>query len=205
MKNYKILLYLIITLLPINMFGQNQSEESQDCNWFIGSSAFMLMTPILDPSPSFYQLRLGRNVSENGVVTIEAITWKYHQPLGIPYGDSYSDKTENYPGSVRGYGIGLAYQHYIWKGLYTEIHATPFYQKYLNEKDEVIQTGFQLFTVLRVGYHVKLIGDKFFIEPSFAATAWPINTNVPESFKKLDNKWKDYFLVEPGLHFGYYF
>ena len=34
---------------------------------------------------------------------------------------------------------------------------------------------------------------------------WPITTIVGESFTKLESKWPNYFLFEPGFHFGYKF
>jgi hypothetical protein len=45
----------------------------------------------------------------------------------------------------------------------------------------------------------------FFIEPSVAIANWPINTNVPESFAKLERKLLNYFLFEPGLPFEHKF
>jgi hypothetical protein len=50
-----------------------------------------------------------------------------------------------------------------------------------------------------------LFGNRFFIEPSLAVTHWTIKTNVPAEFAALDQKWPNYFLLEPGLHFGYKF
>jgi len=99
----------------------------------------------------------------------------------------------------------MAYQRFLWKGLYAAVHASAWSNDYLNQNNEKIQTGFQLFTALRIGYHIRLFKDRFFIEPSFAGTFWPINTNVPEAFAKADAKWNNYFLVEPGLHFGFKF
>jgi len=29
-----------------------------------------------------------------------------------------------------------------------------------------------------------------------------IDTNTPEAFKQIDNKWKSYFLFEPNLYVG---
>ena len=75
-------------------------------------------------------------------------------------------------------------------------------QKYIDEDNKTIQYGYQLFMTYRVGYHIQLFRSRFFIEPSVAITHWPINTNVPESFAKLEHKWPNYFLFEPGLHFG---
>ena len=39
-------------------------------------------------------------------------------------------------------------------------------------------------------------------KPSVAATARPINPNVPEALAAADKKWNRYFLFEPNLHFG---
>ncbi|WP_223833890.1 hypothetical protein [Spirosoma profusum] len=111
-------------------------------------------------------------------------------------------RNENYPGHIRSFGLGLAYQRYLWKGLYAAVHATPFLQQYKNTENTKIQNGFQLFTVFRVGYHIPLFRNRFFIEPSIAVTHWPVNTNMPESFSRMERKWKNYFLPEPGLHFG---
>ncbi|MDZ4667450.1 MAG: cyclic nucleotide-binding domain-containing protein [bacterium] len=58
---------------------------------------------------------------------------------------------------------------------------------------------------LRLGYHLKFFNNRFFIEPSFAGTHWPVNTNVPAGFAIKEKKWPNYFLVEPGLHFGFKF
>jgi hypothetical protein len=154
-----------------------------------------------DP-PSFYQLNYGYRLTPKDVISVEAITWTYHAPLGIPYGTSHTSPEKSYPGSVRAVGLGLAYQCFFWKDLYVAVHATPFLQTYKNEKRETIQHGFQLFSTFRVGYHLKLCKNRFFIEPSIAATWWPVNTNMPQDFKHLESKWPNYFLFEPGLHFG---
>jgi len=38
----------------------------------------------------------------------------------------------------------------------------------------------------RLGCHVQLFKNRFFIEPSVLVTHWPINTTVTESFTKLE-------------------
>ncbi|MEX2591730.1 MAG: hypothetical protein WD426_03075 [Anditalea sp.] len=75
-------------------------------------------------------------------------------------------------------------------------------QKYVDKDNLKIQNGYQLFMTYRLGYHFELLKNRLFIEPSVAITHWPINTNVPESFAKLESQWPNYFLFEPGLHFG---
>nr|MBA2556074.1 hypothetical protein [Chloroflexota bacterium] len=123
-------------------------------------------------------------------------------PLGIPFGPSYGSAAEGYPGSVREYGVGVAYQRFLWKGLYSAAHALPLVQEYRDTEGERIQRGFQLFLTARAGYRVGLFKDRYFLEPSIAATHWPINTNVPDSFAALESRWPNHFLLEPGLHFG---
>lgn len=183
------------------MYGQ-QTDSTKKC--FIGSSAFVLVNAVPDQSnpPDFFQLNFGYWLTSKDVLSIEMITWKYNAPLGIPYGASHGLETEKYPGYIKEFGIGLAYQRYLWKGLYSAIHAVPFQRSYRDLKGNQIQKGFQLFTTLRLGYHIPLFKNRFFIEPSIACTHWPIKTNVPTEFQKADNKWPNYFLFEPGLHLG---
>jgi hypothetical protein len=169
---------------------------------FVGSSAFVLANIFLSDAPDFYQLNYGYWLTSRDVVSIEAITWKYDAPLGIPYGPSLDSPDEKYPGYVRAFGLGGAYQRFLWRSLYSGIHAVPFLQRYFDENDVRIRNGFQLFLTLRVGYHLKLRRNRFFLEPSIAFTHWPINTHVPSAFAQKDSKWPNYFLFEPGLHFG---
>lgn len=169
---------------------------------FLSTSLFMLVNLLpLDEPPEFFQLNYGHRFTPKDVLLIEAITWKYYAPLGIPYGSSQGDPAESFPGHVRDIGVGLAYQRFLWEGSYVALHATPFIQTYFDEAGDKIQTGFQLFTTLRFGYHFAL-GERLFLEPSVAFTAWPINTNLPASFQQQEDKWPSYFLFEPGLNFG---
>ncbi|MDQ3388515.1 MAG: hypothetical protein M3483_03320 [Gemmatimonadota bacterium] len=168
---------------------------------FVGSSLFVLGNLLPEP-PDFFQLNYGYRLTPRDALSVEVITWKYHAPLGIPYGPSYESPDERYAGSVREFGIGLAYQRLLWKGLYSSAHALPLVQRYSNEEGERIQNGFQLFLTARLGYQVSLFSGRWFLEPSVAATAWPINTNVPDAFAAAESKWPRYFLFEPGLHFG---
>ena len=182
-------------------FGQLSSNDPLYHRCFIGTSAFVLGNLAPDP-PSFYQLNFGYRITPKDVLSIEAITWRYDAPLGIPYGPSFDAKSEKYPGSIREYGIGLVYQRFLWKNLYTSLQTIPFTRIYRDESDNFIQRGFQLFMTFRLGYHIQLFKNRFFIEPSVAATCWPVSTNVPEGFAEKDSKWPNYFLFEPGMHVG---
>ena len=133
---------------------------------------------------------------------MEAITWAYQGPLGRPYGPDYDNPDSEFPGKVKAYGLGLAYKRFLWKGVYGQVHSTAFLQNFMNSESDKIQDGFQLFNTLRFGYHIKLFSNRIFLEPSITATWWPVNTNLPTSFQVEEDKWSNYFLFEPGLHFG---
>lgn len=171
---------------------------------FVGTSAFMLGNLFPDP-PSFYQLNAGYWLDRKNVLSVEAITWDYGAPLGIPYGDDHGDPALNYPGRVRAWGLGLAYQHYWWRGWYTAAHALSFLQRYRGLGGEHLGQGYQLYLILRTGYHITFGGGRFFAEPSLALTYWPVETNRPAPFAQQDAKWNNYFVPEPGLHIGYRF
>jgi hypothetical protein len=204
MKHKLILVATILSCTIGTTYSQKTELDSTFRRHFIGSSGFMLynLVPNQVNPPSFYQLNYGYWITKKDVISIEAKTWTYRFPLGIPYGFSFEAPEEAYSGKVRGFGIGIAYQRFLWKGLYSAIHASSFLQEYSDKNNVKIQNGFQLFTALRMGYHIKLFKNRFFIEPSFAGTFWPINTNVPEAFAVKERKWNNFFLVEPGLHFG---
>ncbi|MBL7952085.1 MAG: hypothetical protein JNM62_10225 [Flavobacteriales bacterium] len=167
---------------------------------YIGTSAFMLGNFLAEP-PSFYQLNGGYWLTKKDVIGFEAITWRYWAPLGIPYSDT-DERQFDYPGTVRSWGLGVAYQHYWWKGLYTSAHVIPFHQTYRDTLEQVIQRGFQLYLILRAGYHLEFGAGRFFLEPALALPYWPVEPNLPESFQMQEQRWKNYFLVEPSLHLG---
>ncbi|AFM11651.1 hypothetical protein [Turneriella parva] len=184
---------------------QNEPPAAEPFNrYFIGSSLFMVMNAVASPSPDFYQLNFGYWLTKKDVLSVEAITWTYHRALGTPWGPDMSDDAQRYPGYVRAYGVGIAYQRYLWQGLYAAVHALPLLQQFKAPDGKTLQEGFQLFMTLRLGYHFSFCDDHVFIEPSIAVTHWPINTNVPADFARLDSRWPSYF-IEPGLHVGFKF
>ncbi|WP_367388083.1 hypothetical protein [Lewinella sp. LCG006] len=202
MKKQFLFSIALCSLLFTRASTQAVGEDAFLPKHFIGSTLFVLATPILSPSPEYFQLNFGCVLSPKDVVSIEAITWAYRGPLGRPYGPDYENENSNFPGKVKALGLGLAYKRFLWKGVYGQVHATAFRQNFLDEQGDKIQSGFQLFNTLRFGYHFRLFKNRLFLEPSIAATSWPINTNLPDSFQVEEDKWNKYFLFEPGLHFG---
>ena len=201
--------HIRLSLFVLALFGQVANAQTSPTDstyrrFFVGSSLFMLANlNTSDPNrPDFVQLNLGYRITPKDVVAVEVKTWKYAWPLGIPHGKASLAPEEKYPGYVRSFGVAFAYQRFWWKGAYTAVHAMNALQQYVGNDNSKIQNGYQLFMTYRLGYHVPLLRNRFFIEPSIAMTHWPINTNVPESFARLERKWNNYFLFEPGLHFG---
>lgn len=84
-------------------------------------------------------------------------------------------------------------------------YAVPFRQTFFDTEDARIQNGFQLFLQLRFGGHFEFFSRRWFLEPSVAFNYWPVNTNFPASFREVERGKQNYFLGEPGLHFGWKF
>ena len=203
----KITVFVLALVLAnsIQLKAQYAKNDSKYKKCFIGSTLFMLGNLDSKNRPDFVQLNLGYRITGKDVISLELKTWKYAWPLGIPYGKSFEAPKEIFPGYIREYGFAFAYQRFWWKGLYTGIHVMNAWQSFVNDDGDKIDNGFQIFNTYRVGYHFKIFNDRFFIEPSIGVTHRPYHTEMPESFKQLDDKWSKFFFGEPGLHFGFNF
>ncbi|MEN0049124.1 MAG: hypothetical protein AAF806_18845 [Bacteroidota bacterium] len=202
------ILIIVFTLFLISTLQTHAQYAKQDSTFkecFIGSSFFVLGNFAKVNKPDFAQLNFGYRLTGQDVVSIEFKTWKYAWSLGIPYGVSYEAPGENFPGYIRERGFALAYQRFLWKGMYAGIHVMSAWQSFVNEEDVKIDNGFQIFNTYRLGYHFKLFKNQFFIEPSIAITHRPFQTTMPESFKEVNDQWPKLFFGEPGLHFGFNF
>lgn len=199
--------FVFILTANLQLNAQHTKTDTSYDKYFIGSTAFMLGNFIPDDPnpPDFVQLNFGYRITPQDVISLELKTWRYAWSLGIPYGDSYQAHEVKFPGYIREVGFAFAYQRFLWKGLYTGVHIMNAWQTFSDEDDQKIDNGFQIFNTYRVGYHIKLFNDKFFLEPSFAVTHRPYHTEMPSSFKQLDDKWSKFFFGEPGLHFGFNF
>jgi len=187
---------------PINFSFTKEEKQVQPWKHSIGSSLFLIGNLDTEEPPLYFQLNYGYQFTPKDILVVEAITWAYYDPLGVQWWGSSEDK---YPGKIRSFGIGLGYKHFYWKNLYSTVQVTPFLQSFIDSDDKKIQSGLQLWCQLRTGYRFEFFGNRWFLEPSFVCNYWPVNTNFPESFKKIENKWPNYFLFEPGLHFGFKF
>lgn len=153
------------------------------------------------------ELHVKRELDAKNIVGIKFATWRLFQPMGIQWWDGLTDKidseTEFYPGYLRETGIGISYQRMLWKGLFASVEVLPLYKTYLDLDEKKIANGFKLYNSYHIGYHFAFGKKKqFFVEPQFHCNVWHFDTNTPESFKQLDNKWDSYFLFEPNLYIG---
>lgn len=197
---------LILMISTVRVQAQYEKQDSIYKKRFIGSTLFLIGNLAPVNPPEFAQLNLGYRLTGKDVISLELITWKYSWPLGInPFlNNSYGKEEEKFPGYIREYGIGLAYQRFFWKGLYAAVHVMPMWQTFVNEKGSKVADGFHIFNTYRIGYHVKLFKDRFFIQPSLGVAGRPYHTKMPDGFKQKDDKWSKW-TPEPGLHFGYNF
>ncbi|HEY1033335.1 MAG TPA: hypothetical protein VGD89_16280 [Flavipsychrobacter sp.] len=204
-KIFLIGLALMLTY-TLHLKAQYAKTDSTYKKCFVGSTLFLLGNFSSTNPPGFAQLNLGYRITGKDVVSLELITWKHAWPLGINpfYNKSYGKPEEKFSGYIREYGIGLAYQRYLWKGLYVAVHVMPMWQTFKKENGDKLDNGFIIFNTNRVGYHIKLLKDRFFIEPSVGIAGRPYYTEMPAGFKEKDDKWPKW-TPEPGLHFGYNF
>lgn len=161
-----------------------------------------------DPNrPDFVQLNVGYRLTPSDAVFLELKTSKFNWPLGLPWSELVAeDRAQyNFPGYVRQYVLGMAYNRFWWNGLYTGIHAMHAFQTYRNEDGSKITNAYTLFMTYRLGYQLQFFGNRFFFEPSVGFTHWPIKTNTPQAFKDKEDQWPGFFGWEPGLHFGFNF
>ncbi|MEZ5174180.1 MAG: hypothetical protein R2850_11925 [Bacteroidia bacterium] len=156
------------------------------------------------------ELHVKRELDDKNIIGVKLATWRLFQPMGILWWDGLTDKvksgSEYYDGHMRETGIGFSYQRMLWKGLFATAEILPLYKSYTDEDGKKLGNGFKLYNSVHLGYHLAFGKRKqFFVEPQLHSQIWVFDTNTPESFKKMDNKWKNYFLFEPNLYFGFKF
>ena len=188
--------------------AQYAKTDSTYKRWFVGTSLFVLLGNLdKENPPNFYVLNFGYRITGKDVITIAPKTWKYAWPNGIhPFlNKAYKKPEEKFPGYVREYGVTISYQRFLSKGLYAQLDVMPTYQVFMNDNGKKVDDGFQIFNSYRVGYHIKLLKDKFFFQPSITVTHRAYHTQLPNGFKQLDDKWSKFIFPEPGLNIGYNF
>jgi len=203
-RSFLILIFTMSVTLAFNqVFAQTgsssvRSEKQNVKNRHSVGSSLLLLGNIGD-SVRFMQLNYGYRLSAKDNIIVEAITWTYYEPLG-----TYLRSEEYYPGKVKATGIGLGYQRFHWKNLYTTVEPTFFLQQFYDSDGSRIQNGFQLYLQFIVGYRFEFFKKRLFIEPAIALKYWPVNTNFPDSFSAIE-KGAPKYKFEPALNFGFRF
>jgi hypothetical protein len=203
--NFTVTLAPYLILFASFIFGQNiiaqnplLSQIEIEHRHTLGSSFFMLGNFSSD-SPDYFLLTYGYRLTKKDRLFLEFNTWRYSEPLG-----TYGNSDEFYPGFVRAFGVGLGYQRFYWKGLFTTIQATPFIKQYHDINDNKTQKGFQLYLQLVAGYRFEFFKKRFYIEPGYAIKYWPVDTNYPSDFANIE-EGKPIYIFEPSLNFGFKF
>lgn len=187
--------------LPLLAAPSSAHAETDPNRWSVGTSAWLLANALPDP-PHFYYVEVDRTLDDRNAIVIEALTWTYDAPIGIPYGSSYGDPSEEYPGFVRSIGLGLGWRRYLYRGLNTSGRALSLLQLY-REDNRPQTTGYQLFLQMRIGWRWAARAPGVWIEPAIACNWWPIEVGRPASFEARDDRWPSYFLLEPWLNVGW--
>jgi hypothetical protein len=184
-------------LAPSDPSSAQAEKQDVKMHHSVGSSLFLLGN--IGDSVRFMQLNYGYRLTPKDNIIIEAITWTYYEPLG-----TYLKSEEYYPGKVNATGIGLGYQRFLWKNLFTTIEPTFFLQQFYDPDGNKIQKGFQLYLQFIAGYRFEFFKKRMFVEPAIALKYWPVNTNFPDSFAAIESGAPKY-KFEPGLNFGFRF
>ncbi len=193
---------VLASWLEVN--AQNAKKQSTYKRWFVGSSLLMLGNFDQKNSPEYVQLNFGYRITPKDVISFDFKRSIYSFPIGIPFGPSFDKPGLNYPGHARILAPTIGYQRFLWKGAFTSVHALNAFEKYFDSNKNAIGNGYTLYLNFHLGYQFKFFKNRFFFEPAIGLSYWPIRTNVPESFKLVEEKWNNYF-IQPGLNFGFNF
>jgi hypothetical protein len=172
---------------------------------FSVSSSFLTFTNFEPEEKNLhmYEFHFGYRITPKDKIEIKIASWKLYEPMGIPIWDPlFQEESEWYPGRIKEFGIGIAYQRILWKGLFAAIEVLPLKKTYLEEDGNEIDNGFKLYTSYHLGYHVPLFKDRLYLEPQIHCNYWPIDSKGPQSFEEKEAKWNNYFLFEPNLFIG---
>lgn len=202
-------IFLILSSITFG-FGQvnNFSEPtvSRESNNFSLYTTWLSFANFGKPETNtqHYELQLAYHKTDKDRIGIKIATWKLFAPMGINIWDSsFLDEASYYPGRLRETGIGFTYQRKVGKKLFVALEIMPMETTYLSNNENEIGKGFKLYNSYHAGYHIPLFKNgKVFIEPQLHVNHWPINTNVPDSFKAQEDGWDNLFFIEPNIYIG---
>jgi len=201
MKFSAFILTVFLSFFGVNCYSQdlNTNIESEPLHKFSVFTTWLSFSNFGKPETNthHYEFQARYYLTNKDAIGIKAATWKLFAPMGIHiWDDAFLEEELFYPGRLKETGFGLTYQRIIWKGLFTTLEVMPKKTTYLNEQNVEIGSGFKLYNSYHIGYHIPIFKNKrIFLEPQLHVNHWPINTNVPDAFKKEEDKWGNYFLI----------
>lgn len=209
----KKIVIICLTICTLNVFSQsNESSKNNDkkLKYRVSFPAIILGNIGKGgerTNTEHIEFHVKSEIDAKNIIGVKFATWRLFQPMGIQWWDGLLDKidskTEFYPGYLYERGIGVSYQRMLWKGLFASVEVLPLYKTYKDLNNKKIANGFKLYNSYHIGYHFAFGKKKrIFIEPQVHFQNWMFDTNTPSEFKRLDNKWKSYFLFEPNLYIG---
>jgi hypothetical protein len=210
------IIIIILALSSFKVIAQNdfgpKSDKEVDHKYRISVPGIILPQLVMDPwddrqHTQHIEIHVKRNLDNKNIIGVKLATWRLFQPMGIQFSDGLLDKldteSEFYPGHVRESGIGVSYQRMLWKGLFATVEVLPQFQRYEDLDGNKVGDGFKLYNSYHLGYHFAFGGQKqFFLEPQLHVNQWMFESEAPEGFKELDDKWDNYFLFEPNIYLG---
>lgn len=211
MKTKKFTMVFLFAISITSMFGQNQNKQSSETSTERNFSVSTIYLSFMNfgeekTNTHHYELHVGYKLTPKDRIGIKLATWKMFAPMGMPMQEQLKfDENNFYPGRLREMGLGVTYQRMLWKGLFATIEVLPQLTTYIDKNDKKIENGFKLYTSYHLGYHVSFFKDRVYLEPQIHCQYWPVNTNVPQTFKEKESKWNNYFLFEPNLYIGFKF
>lgn len=202
----------LIVMFATQVFCQNSEQNLKVSNRdSVSDNKFSVSTTWLSfvnfgeekTNTHHYELQFKYNLTSKDKIGIKVATWKLFATMGMPMKEQLKfDENNFYPGRLRETGFGVTYQRMLWKGLFITLEILPQLKTYLDEDNNKIGNGFKLYTSYHLGYHISLFKGRIYVEPQIHCQYWPIDTNTPQSFKVIDNKWNNFFLFEPNLYIG---
>lgn len=203
---------LMIAIFTAPLFSQNHtSAQGNPVRGTVPDYKFSVSTTYMsfanfeaeETNIHMYEFHFGYRITPKDKIEIKVASWKLYEPMGIPIWDPlFQEESEWYPGRIKEFGIGIAYQRILWKGLFAAAEILPIKKTYMEEDGNEIDNGFKLYTSYHLGYHVPLFKDRLYIEPQIHCNYWPIDSKGPQGFEEKEAKWNNYFLFEPNLFIG---
>ncbi len=203
---------IMIALFTTLAFSQNHKQASGEsarkaipAYKFSVSTSYLTFTNFEPEEKNLHmvEFHVGYRITPKDKIEIKAATWKLYEPMGIPLFDPlFQEESEWYPGRIKESGLGIAYQRFLWKGVFASLEILALKKTYLDENTDKIDDGFKLYTSYHIGYHVPLFKHRMYIEPQIHCNYWPVDSKGPQAFEEKESQWNNYFLFEPNLFIG---